>query len=213
MRGAASRSFKSPAEYNLHFRQLIHVSFKVAAGDGCDRYLEALEANGGHHRAQRDRRIFTARHIVPHLHLKRRMKTFLTENFLLETEVGARALLQPRGATQPIYDYHCHLAPKQIAENYRFRNLYDIWLAGDHYKWRAMRANGVAERFCTGDATRRGKVPGVRAHRSLHAAQSALSLEPSGAPERYFGIDDLINEESASSPSGNAPTPSSPRRS
>ncbi len=77
------------------------------------------------------------------------MKTFITENFLLETET-ARELYFNHAAPQPIYDYHCHLPPKQIAEHYRFRNLYDIWLAGDHYKGRAMRANGVPDRFCTG---------------------------------------------------------------
>ncbi len=79
-------------------------------------------------------------------------KTFLTESFLLESNF-ARELYFDHAAPMPIYDYHCHLPPKQIAEDYRFRNLYDIWLAGDHYKWRAMRANGVAERFCTGDAS------------------------------------------------------------
>src|SRR5271156_2361244 len=79
------------------------------------------------------------------------MKTFITENFLLETE-AARELYFNEAAPQPIYDYHTHLPPRQLAENHRFRNLYEIWLGGDHYKWRAMRANGVAERFCTGDA-------------------------------------------------------------
>jgi glucuronate isomerase len=79
------------------------------------------------------------------------MKSFLTENFLLETE-AARELYFNEAAPQPIYDYHTHLPPRQLAENHRFRNLYEIWLGGDHYKWRAMRSNGVAERFCTGDA-------------------------------------------------------------
>ena len=53
----------------------------------------------------------------------------------------------------PIIDYHCHLPPQQIAEDHRFENLTQIWLDGDHYKWRAMRAAGVPERFCTGDAS------------------------------------------------------------
>lgn len=79
------------------------------------------------------------------------MSQFLTEDFLLETEF-ARRLYHDYAKDQPIYDYHCHLPPEQIAEDYRFKNLYDIWLKGDHYKWRAMRTNGVAERFCTGDA-------------------------------------------------------------
>lgn len=84
------------------------------------------------------------------------MSIFLHEDFLLDTEF-ARRLYHDYAASQPIFDYHCHLPPQQIAENYRFKNLYDIWLKGDHYKWRAMRTNGVAERFCTGDATDREK--------------------------------------------------------
>ncbi|HHL2499928.1 TPA: glucuronate isomerase [Yersinia enterocolitica] len=84
------------------------------------------------------------------------MAQFLTEDFLLDTEF-ARRLYHDYAKDQPIYDYHCHLPPEQIAENTRFKNLYDIWLKGDHYKWRAMRTNGVAERFCTGDASDREK--------------------------------------------------------
>jgi len=122
------------------------------------------------------------------------MKTFITENFLLETET-ARELYFNEAAKQPIYDYHCHLAPQQIAENYRFQNLYDIWLAGDHYKWRLMRANGIAERFCTGDASDREKydafvrtVPYTLRNPLYHWSHLELL--------RYFGIDSLINEES-----------------
>jgi len=125
------------------------------------------------------------------------MKTFITENFLLETET-ARELYFNEAAQQPIYDYHCHLSPKQIAENYRFRNLYDIWLTGDHYKWRAMRTNGVAERFCTGDASDEEKyhafvrtVPYTLRNPLYHWSHLELL--------RYFGIDDLINEESGAS--------------
>ena len=122
------------------------------------------------------------------------MNTFITENFLLETET-ARELYFDHAAEQPIYDYHCHLSPRQIAENYRFRNLYDIWLAGDHYKWRAMRANGIAERFCTGDASDEEKyrafvktVPYTLRNPLYHWSHLELL--------RYFGIDDLIDEES-----------------
>ena len=75
--------------------------------------------------------------------------SFLTENFLLDTEFS-RQLYHDYAADQPIFDYHCHLPPEQIAKDYQFKNLYDIWLKGDHYKWRAMRTNGVAEKFCTG---------------------------------------------------------------
>jgi glucuronate isomerase len=122
------------------------------------------------------------------------MKTFITENFLLETET-ARELYFNHAAAQPIYDYHCHLSTKLIADNYRFRNLYDIWLAGDHYKWRAMRANGIAERFCTGDASDEEKyrafvktVPYTLRNPLYHWSHLELL--------RYFGIDDLIDEAS-----------------
>jgi len=84
------------------------------------------------------------------------MTPFMTEDFLLDTEF-ARRLYHDYAKDQPIFDYHCHLPPQQVAENYRFKNLYDIWLKGDHYKWRAMRKNGVAERLCTGDASDREK--------------------------------------------------------
>lgn len=79
------------------------------------------------------------------------MKSFMTEDFLLDTEVS-KELFFDYAKDQPIFDYHCHLPPQQIAENYQFKNLYDIWLKGDHYKWRAMRSHGVDERFCTGSA-------------------------------------------------------------
>ena len=78
--------------------------------------------------------------------------SFLTEDFLLETDL-ARFLFHDVAKDLPIIDYHCHLPPDQIASNHRFRSITEIWLDGDHYKWRAMRSNGVAERFCTGDAT------------------------------------------------------------
>lgn len=84
------------------------------------------------------------------------MTPFMTEDFLLDTEFSRR-LYHDYAKDQSIFDYHCHLPPQQIAENYRFKNLYDIWLKGDHYKWRAMRTNGVAERLCTGDASDREK--------------------------------------------------------
>jgi len=80
------------------------------------------------------------------------MSKFMGEDFLLTGEF-ARRLYHDFAAEQPIFDYHCHLPPQQIADNYRFANLYDIWLKGDHYKWRAMRANGVPEALITGDAS------------------------------------------------------------
>lgn len=77
---------------------------------------------------------------------------FPSEDFLLETQV-ARHLYHDVAKDLPIIDYHCHLSPELIAENHRFRSITEIWLEGDHYKWRAMRANGVDERFCTGGAS------------------------------------------------------------
>nr|WP_024965797.1 glucuronate isomerase [Pantoea sp. IMH] len=84
------------------------------------------------------------------------MTAFITDDFLLDTEM-ARRLYHEFAKDEPIFDYHCHLPPEQIAQDYQFKNLYDIWLKGDHYKWRAMRTNGVAERLCTGDASDREK--------------------------------------------------------
>jgi glucuronate isomerase len=80
------------------------------------------------------------------------VKPFLDDDFLLQTETAIE-LFHEHARPQPIVDYHCHLPPEQVAGNRRFRALTEIWLDGDHYKWRAMRADGVPERFCTGDAS------------------------------------------------------------
>ncbi|MDR2621944.1 MAG: glucuronate isomerase [Dysgonamonadaceae bacterium] len=80
------------------------------------------------------------------------MKTFMDDNFVLQTET-ARQLYHEHAKKQPIIDYHCHLDPKQIAQNRQFDNLGQIWLEGDHYKWRAMRTNGIDERYITGKET------------------------------------------------------------
>lgn len=77
---------------------------------------------------------------------------FITDDFLLQTD-AARRLYHEYAEPLPIIDYHCHLPPDQVARDHRFANLTEVWLAGDHYKWRAMRTNGVDERFCTGDAS------------------------------------------------------------
>ena len=77
---------------------------------------------------------------------------FITEDFLLQTE-SAKKLYHEHAAKMPIYDYHCHLPAIEIAEDKCFENLTQIWLYGDHYKWRAMRTNGIDERFCTGEAS------------------------------------------------------------
>ena len=76
----------------------------------------------------------------------------MDENFLLQTET-AQELYHRHAAPQPIIDYHCHLDPKMVAEDHRFRSITELWLGGDHYKWRAMRTNGVSERLITGDAS------------------------------------------------------------
>lgn len=80
------------------------------------------------------------------------MKHFINENFLLQTET-ARRLYHEHAKDQAIIDYHCHLDPKMIAANRQFDNLGQIWLEGDHYKWRAMRANGINEQYITGRET------------------------------------------------------------
>ncbi|HLV89287.1 MAG TPA: glucuronate isomerase [Candidatus Sulfotelmatobacter sp.] len=125
------------------------------------------------------------------------MKAFLNEDFLLSNEV-ARRLYQEIAAKQPILDYHCHLPPKDIAENRRFANIFEIWLEGDHYKWRAMRANGVSERYCTGDADPYEKflawartVPYTLRNPLYHWTHLEL--------QRYFGINQLLDENSAPS--------------
>src|SRR5215210_1869032 len=125
------------------------------------------------------------------------MTTFLTDDFLLHSDV-ARELYHDYAQPQPIYDYHSHLPPQQIAENRRFENLTEIWLAGDHYKWRAMRWNGVPERFCTGDATPWEKflayartVPKTLRNPLYHWTHMELKF--------YFGIDELLNEDTAES--------------
>ena len=80
------------------------------------------------------------------------MKNFLDENFLLQTETAQR-LYHEHAANQPIIDYHCHLIPSMVANDHQFKTLTEIWLGGDHYKWRAMRTNGIAEKYCTGKDT------------------------------------------------------------
>ncbi|KNC17425.1 glucuronate isomerase [Pantoea sp. RIT-PI-b] len=124
------------------------------------------------------------------------MSRFMSEDFLLDTEF-ARRLYHDYAKDQPIFDYHCHLPPQQIADNYRFTNLYDIWLKGDHYKWRAMRANGVPETLCTGDASDREKF-NAWARTVPHTIGNPLYHWTHLELRRPFGITDvLLNEQSA----------------
>lgn len=80
------------------------------------------------------------------------MKDFMDKDFLLQTET-AQMLYHEHASKMPIIDYHCHLIPQMVADDHKFRSLTEIWLGGDHYKWRAMRSNGVAEKYCTGTDT------------------------------------------------------------
>lgn len=84
------------------------------------------------------------------------MKAFMDKDFLLSTDT-AKALFHNYAATTPILDYHCHINPKEIAEDRKFDNITQVWLGGDHYKWRQMRSNGVDESFITGNASDREK--------------------------------------------------------
>ena len=97
---------------------------------------------------------------------------FIHEDFLLQTRT-ARRLYHQFAEAEPIFDYHCHLSPQDIAENRQFNNLFEIWLEGDHYKWRAMRANGVAERFARAMPSRlRSSRPGPPRCRTRCAIRS-----------------------------------------
>ncbi|XAM00517.1 glucuronate isomerase [Phycisphaeraceae bacterium D3-23] len=120
---------------------------------------------------------------------------FLHDDFFLTTDT-ARRLYHDVAAGQPIYDYHCHLDPADIAGNRVYENLHDIWLEGDHYKWRAMRANGIDETYITGDADPDDKfrawartVPKTLRNPLYHWTHLEL--------RRYFGIDTLLNEDTA----------------
>jgi len=123
------------------------------------------------------------------------MKKFMDENFLLQTET-AQKLYHNYAAKMPVFDYHCHISPKEIAEDKQFDNLAQIWLYGDHYKWRAMRTNGVDEHFCTGDASDWEKfekwaetVPFTLRNPLYHWTHLEL--------KRFFGIEKLLSPETA----------------
>jgi glucuronate isomerase len=120
---------------------------------------------------------------------------FIHEDFLLQTRT-ARRLYHEFAEAEPILDYHNHLPPSDIAANRRFQNLAEIWLEGDHYKWRALRADGVAEKFCTGKAEPFAKfrawaatVPATLRNPLYHWTHLEL--------KRYFGIEELLNESTA----------------
>jgi glucuronate isomerase len=122
-------------------------------------------------------------------------RMFIDDDFLLETDV-ARDLYHRCVADLPIIDYHCHLPVQQIASDHQFRSITEIWLDGDHYKWRAMRANGVDERYCTGDASDWEKfeawartVPATLRNPLYHWTHLEL--------KKPFGITELLDARSA----------------
>lgn len=122
---------------------------------------------------------------------------FIHDDFLLQSK-AARRLFHDFAEAEPILDFHSHLPASEIAADCRFRDLTQIWLEGDHYKWRAMRANGIPERFCTGDASPWEKflawaktVPYTVRNPLYHWTQLEL--------KRYFDIDELLDESTARS--------------
>ena len=119
------------------------------------------------------------------------MRKFMDENFLLHTKT-AQELYHNHAAKMPIFDYHCHINPQQIADDVRFENITQIWLYGDHYKWRAMRTNGVDEKYCTGNASDREKfskwaetVPYTLRNPLFHWTHLEL--------KKFFGVEKVLN--------------------
>ena len=121
--------------------------------------------------------------------------TFIHDDFVLQSET-AKALYHEHAKDQPIIDYHCHLPPQDLAENRQFENLTEIWLEGDHYKWRAMRANGEPEQFCTGEADPYDKFL-AWARTVPHTLRNPLYHWTHLELKRYFDVDELLNEETA----------------
>ncbi|MGY6649720.1 glucuronate isomerase [Wenyingzhuangia sp. IMCC45574] len=123
------------------------------------------------------------------------MKTFLDDNFILETETASE-LYHNSAAKMPIIDYHCHLIPQQIAENKKFKNITELWLYGDHYKWRAMRTNGVDERYCTGDASDWEKFE-KWAETVPHTVRNPLYHWTHMELKAFFGFTGVLNKDTA----------------
>lgn len=123
------------------------------------------------------------------------MKRFLDKDFLLETETAKR-LFHEYAENMPIIDYHCHLKPKEIYEDMKYNNITEVWLGGDHYKWRQMRSNGVEEKYITGDASDKDKF--IKWAETLEMAignplyhWSHLELK------KYFGYGGYLSSETA----------------
>ena len=124
------------------------------------------------------------------------MKTkYMSEDFLLDTRT-ARELYHGHAAKMPIIDYHCHLPPREIAEDKRWSDIAEVWLGGDHYKWRQMRSNGVEERFCTGDASWHDKF--VKYAETMEKLVKNPLFDWSHLElSRYFGVNERLCSQSA----------------
>lgn len=122
-------------------------------------------------------------------------RSFIHDDFLLGTK-QARELYHRYAKDEPIFDYHCHLPPDLIAKNHQFADLTELWLGGDHYKWRAMRTNGVKEEFITGRASPREKFQ-AWAETVPHTLRNPLFHWNALELKRYFGIDELLDGKTA----------------
>ncbi len=123
------------------------------------------------------------------------MKPFMDKDFLLSTDT-AKELYHEFAAKQPILDYHCHIVPREIAEDRRFDNITQVWLGADHYKWRQMRSNGVEEKYITGDATDKEKF--IKWAETLEMAIGNPLYHWSHLELRnYFGYEGVLNGDTA----------------
>ena len=123
------------------------------------------------------------------------MKLFMDEEFLLSTET-AKKLYHEYAEKMPILDYHCHIDPKEIYEDRKFDNITQVWLGGDHYKWRQMRSNGVEEKYITGDASDREKFQ-KWAETLEMAIGNPLYHWSHLELKRYFGYDGFLSGDTA----------------
>lgn len=123
------------------------------------------------------------------------MTSFMNNDFLLDSECSKK-LFHEFAENMPICDYHCHLSPKEIYENQKPENITQLWLSGDHYKWRAMRSAGIDERYCTGDATAEEKFTAF-AKALQYCIGNPLYHWAHLELQRYFNIDTPLNEKTA----------------
>ena len=124
------------------------------------------------------------------------MKKFMGKNFLLQTET-AQKLYHEHAAKMPIIDFHCHLIPQMVADDYKFRSITEIWLGGDHYKWRAMRSNGVDEKYCTGNETSDWEKFEKWAETVPYTMRNPLYHWTHLELKTAFGIDKILNPKTA----------------